>query len=144
MNTIQINKVLTNHVKYFQGVYPIHLLPSTLIKPSIIVMNLDKHYMPGWHWIAVCISDSGYDEYLDSYSLPPYKLEIMSFMQSNSISWKFNSNRLQDVTSDFCGRYCCIYGLHTAKGQSMTSFVNVLLPARYTCNDKRAVRMFHA
>jgi len=47
MNTMQISKVLSKHVEYLQGVYPIDLLPSTLIKPSIIVINLDKHYMPG-------------------------------------------------------------------------------------------------
>jgi hypothetical protein len=53
MNTIQIDKVLSKHVKYFQGVYPLYLLPSTLIKPSIIVINLDKNYMPGSHWVTV-------------------------------------------------------------------------------------------
>jgi len=57
MNSIQIHEVLTKHVKYFQGVYPIDLSPSTLIKTSIIVINLYKHYMPGSHWIAVCFSD---------------------------------------------------------------------------------------
>jgi len=65
MNFIQIRKVLTKRVKYFQGVYPIDNLPSTLIKPSIIVINLDKHYMPGSHWVGVCFSDSGYAEYFD-------------------------------------------------------------------------------
>jgi hypothetical protein len=70
MNTTQIDKVLPKHVKYFQGLYPIDLLPSTLIKPSIIVINLNKHYMFGSHWVAVCISDSGYAEYFDSYGLP--------------------------------------------------------------------------
>jgi len=49
MNSIQIHKVLTKHVKYFQGVYRIDLLPSTLINPSIFVINLDMHYMPGSH-----------------------------------------------------------------------------------------------
>jgi len=49
MNSIQIHKVLTKHVKYFQGIYPMDLLSSTLIKPSIIVINLDKHYMPVSH-----------------------------------------------------------------------------------------------
>ena len=42
MNTVQIHKVLTKHVKYFQGFYPINLLTSTLIKQSIIIINLDK------------------------------------------------------------------------------------------------------
>ena len=81
MNTLQINKVLTKYVKYSEGVYPIDLLPSTLIKPSIIVINHDKHYMPGSHRVSVCVSDSGYAEYFDSYGLPPYKFEIMAFLQ---------------------------------------------------------------
>jgi len=66
MNFIQIHKVLTKHAKYFQVVYPIELLPSTHTKPLIIVINLDKHYMPGSHWVAVCFSDSGCAEYFDS------------------------------------------------------------------------------
>jgi hypothetical protein len=100
MNTIQIKKVLTKHVKYFQGVYPIDLLPSTLKKPPIFGINLDKHYMPGSYWVAVCFSDSGYAEYFDSYGLPPYKLEIMAYLQRHSISWTFNRHRLQGLTSN--------------------------------------------
>ena len=69
MNTIQINRVLSKHVKYFQGVYPIDLLAVTLLKPSIIVINFDEHYMPGSHSVAVCFSDSDYTEYFDSYGL---------------------------------------------------------------------------
>jgi hypothetical protein len=53
MNTIQIHKALTKQVKFFQVVYPIDLLTSTLIIPSLIVINLDKHYMLGSHWVAV-------------------------------------------------------------------------------------------
>jgi len=67
MNTVQNHKVLTKHVNYFQGLYPLDLLPCTLIKPAIIVINLDKHYMPISHWVAVRFSDSGYAEYFDSY-----------------------------------------------------------------------------
>jgi len=103
MNATQIDKFLSNHVKYFQGVYSIDLLTSTLIKPSIIVYNLDKHYMPGLHWVAVCISESGYAEYFDSYGLPPYKLEIIAFLQRHAKSWTFNRHRLQGITSNVCG-----------------------------------------
>jgi hypothetical protein len=120
MNTTQIHKVLSKHVKYFQGVYPKDRLPSTLIEHSIIVVNLDKHYMPGSHWVAVCISDSGYAEYFDTYGLPPYKLKIISFLQLHSISWPFNRHRLQGLTWNVCGHYCCIYALHRAGGQTMT------------------------
>jgi len=144
MNTIQIHKVLTKHVKYFQGVYPIVLLPSTLINSSIIVINLDKHYMPGSHWVAVCFSDSGCAEYFDSYGLPPFKYEIVAYLQRHSISCTFNRHRLQGLTSNVCRHYCCLYSLHRARRLSTTSFVNMVLPARYTCNDKRAVQMFRA
>jgi hypothetical protein len=142
MNTTQIHKVLSKHVKYFQGFYPIDLLPSTLIKPSIIVVNLDKHYIPCSHWVALCISDSGYAEYFDSYGLPPYRLEIIAFLQRHPISWTFNRHKLQGLTSNVCGHYCCIYALSSAEGQTMTSFVDMFVPARYTCNDKKAVRFF--
>jgi hypothetical protein len=143
MNTLQIRKVLTKHVKYFQDVYPIDLLPSTLIKPSILI-NLDKHYMAGSHWVAVCFSASGYAEYFDSYGLSPFKNEITAYLQRHSISWTFNRHRLQGLTSNVCGHYCCLYAFHKALGQSMTSFVDLFLPARYTCIDERAVRLFRA
>jgi hypothetical protein len=100
--------------------------------------------MPGSHWVAVCFSDSGYAEYFDSYGLPPYKLEIMAYLQCHSISWTFNRHRLQGLTTNVCGHYCCIYALHRARGLSMTSFVNMFSPARYTYNDIKAVRMFRA
>ena len=129
MNTLQISKVLTKHVKYFQGVYPKDLLPSTLIKPPIIVINLDKYYMPGSHWVGVCFSDSDYVEYFDSYDLSPYKLEIMAYIHRHSISWTFNRHRLQGFTSKVRGHYCCIYALRRAKGLSMMSFVNMFLPS---------------
>ena len=138
MNTTQIDKVLSKHVKYFKGVYPMDLLPSTLIKPSVIVVNLDKHHMPASHWVA------GYTEYFDSYGLPHYELEIIAFLQRHSISWTCNRHRLQGLTSNVCGHYCCMYALHRAGGQTMTSFVNMFVSARYTCSDKKAVGLFRA
>jgi hypothetical protein len=144
MNSIRIHKVLTKHVKYFQGVCPIGLLPSTFIKPSIIVINLDRYYMPGSNLVAVCFSDSGCTEYFDSYGLPPFKYEIMAYLQRNTISWTFNRHRLQGLSSYVCGHYCCLYTNHRARGLSMTSFVNMFQTARYTCNDKKVMRMFRA
>ena len=141
---MQISKILTKHVEYFQGVYPKDLLPSAHIKPSIIVINLDKYYMPGSQWVALCFSNSGYAEYFESYGLPPYKLEITSYLQNHSISWTFNHPRLQGLTSNVCGHYCCFYALHRARGLSMTSLASMFSPARYTCKDIRAVRMFRA
>ena len=132
MNTVQFHKDLTKHVKCFQGLYPLDLLTSTLIKPSIIIVILDKNYMRGSHWVADCFSDSGYTEYFDSYGLPPFKLEIMAYIQRRLISWTFNHHRLQGFISNACGHYCCLYALQRSSGLSMTSFVNMFIPAGYT------------
>ena len=86
----------------------------------MIAINLDKHYMPGSHCVAVCISDSGYAEYFDSYDLPPYKFEIKVFLQRHSIFWTFKRHRLHGFSSNDCVHYCCIYALHRGEGKTMT------------------------
>jgi hypothetical protein len=144
MNTIQLDRVLSKSVKYFSGMYPIGLLQSILLKPAVIVINIDKLYMPGSHWLVVCFYNSGYAEYFYSYGLPPYKHGIMAFLQRHSVSWTFNRHRVQVLTTIICRHYCCIYALYGAKGLSMTSFVDMYLPVPYTCNDIKALRMFHA
>lgn len=92
--------------------------------------------MPSSQWVAVCISDSEYVEYFHSYCLPPYKFEIIAFLQRYSISWTFKLHRLQGLTSNFCGLYCCIYALHRQRGQYMTSLANMFVSARYTWTKK--------
>ena len=138
MNTLQI---LTKRVNYFEGMYPLDLLSSSLIKPSIIVINLDKHYMPGSHWVAVCFPTLG----------TPNILIRAGYHNSNLKSWHtckatqflgHLTGRLQGLSSNVCGHYCCFYALHS--GLSITSFVNMFVSARYTCNVKRAIRMFRA
>ena len=107
--------------------YPLDHSASAILKPLIIVINLDKHYVPCSHCKAVCFSESGYTEYFDSCGLPPFKLEINSYLQRHLISWTFNHHRIQGLTSNVCGYYCCLYTLHKASGQSMTSFVSTFV-----------------
>ena len=142
--TIQINRILSKHLNYFQEVYPIDLLLSTLLNPSIIVINLSKNYISGSHCLDLCFSNSECAEYFDSCDLPPYKLKIMTYLHRHSISCEFNCYRLKGLTANNCGHYCHIYAFHRAKGLSMTSFVNMFLPAPYTFNDIGAVNMFRA
>jgi len=68
----------------------------------------------------------------------------MAYLQRHSISWTFNRLRLQGLTSNVCGHYCCLYTNHKAQGLSMTSFVDMFLPARYTYNNKSVVQMFRS
>jgi len=111
MNAIHINKVLTKHVKYFQGVYPNDLLPSTLIKSSIC--HQPRQALHVRFALGICISDCGYVECFDSYGLPPYKFEIMASLERHSISWTFKPHTLQGLTWNVCGHYCYIYALQS-------------------------------
>jgi len=72
--TIQINRILSKYLNYFQEVYSISLLLSTLLNPSMIVINLSKNYISGSHCLNLCFSNSECAEYFDSCDLPPYKL----------------------------------------------------------------------
>ena len=68
----------------------------------------------------------------------------MAFVQRHSISWTFNLHRLQGLPSNVFVYYCCIYDFHRVSGLTMTSFVNMFVSVCYTCNNKKAVRMFNS
>jgi len=95
--------------------------------------------MPGSHWEAV--SPTPGTPNIDSYGLPPFKYEIMAYLQRHSISWTFNRHRLQGITSNVCGYYCCVYALQS-QGTIHDVVPKHVLPARYTRNDKMVVQMF--
>jgi len=96
MNITQIEKVSSKHEKYYQGVYPIDILQSTLIKTSIFAIKLDKNYMPDSHLVAVCISESRYAESFDSFGQPHYKFEIMALLKRHLISWNSTATDYRD------------------------------------------------
>lgn len=52
--------------------------------------------MPDSNRVAVCISETGYAEYFHSYDLLPYKLEIMAFLQCQSLG--IQNHRIQGLT----------------------------------------------
>ena len=56
MNSIQISNLMNQDEyirRHFKGVYPIDLIPENLVYPSIIVVNQDKSYQVGSHWIVI-------------------------------------------------------------------------------------------
>jgi len=90
INTVQINKVLTKHVKNVHGEHPIIILISTFKNPNITITNFDKYFMPNSHLVIVRFSDSGHAEYFELYVLPTYNLEIIAYLQRHLISSKLN------------------------------------------------------
>ena len=86
--------------------------------------------MPGSHCVALCFSDCGHAEYFDSYGLPPYKLETMSYLQNHSTSWTLNRH----LTTRFnikCVRPLLL-PLRTPQGQGTVH--DVIHEYVYTCS----------
>ena len=100
---------MMRHDPTFVGVFPINRLPPYLLnKPSSIIVNLDEHYKPGSHWVAIKLEKFKPAYYFDSFgNYPPN--EIICFMERNAKTWIHNDKKYQSETSSFCGYYCVLF-----------------------------------
>ena len=74
MNSMQISRFMNQDKfirKRFKGVYPIDLIPGDLTPPSIIVVNLDRSYEKGSHWIVLHYNDIEWAEHFNSLGKKP-------------------------------------------------------------------------
>ena len=69
MNTIELERMVADCVRRFDGVFSSDHLPT---KPRLLVSNTDPSDMPGEHWVAIYVDDDGrYGEYFDSLGRRP-------------------------------------------------------------------------
>lgn len=123
MNTSQIEQTLRG-IPTFAGVFPSDMLPKEFNKPSTFIINLDPHFLAGSHWIAVTIKPNSFAWYFDSYGLPPFIKSLKDFLTFHSYHCTFNPHQLQDLSSDICGQYVCLYTLYVCtRGYTMAEFV---------------------
>ena len=118
--TPQVNQLVRNdrHARqYFLGTFPTDKLPFRANPPLGIVVNLDKSYQPGSHWVAVWVSEQGVGTYFDSFGLPPVTSELNQFM--NRMPWRYNKKRFQHLTSDDCGYYAVLFLILSSKGWTL-------------------------
>lgn len=117
LSNYDINEYLRN-VNNFQGVYSIDNLPS--IPYGCGVVNLDKSYQKGSHWVCYYNDDKlNFIEYFDpfgEYKLKNVKIkknfipqEIVNFLKSSNKKIMYNDGFIQDISSSKCGAYCCYY-----------------------------------
>jgi len=138
MNTTEIDVILKRHNNakyYFGGVFSRDCLPL-LAKYRAYIVNLDKMCDNGSHWIAIFFDKNRKAEYFDSYGLPPLFPEIISFLDQNSVSWSYNSKRLQSRNTLVCGQYCIYYILNRLKHKSLKKIINEF-SFTYFKNDRK-------
>ena len=106
MNTYQIDRVIRQHVRRFDGVFACDRLPT---KPRLMVCNTDPSDMPGEHWIAIYVDDDGrYGEYFDPLGRAPTRI-FERYMNEHCCEWIYNCKQLQSIASRFCGYYCACF-----------------------------------
>jgi len=67
--------------------------------------------------------------------------EFLAFIRRNYMAWDYNKRQLHGLTSDVCGKYCCLFGLYMNRGYIPQQFVALF----DVCNEDRHVeRMFTA
>jgi hypothetical protein len=140
MYTLQILCALRD-VRSFAGVFPSDLLPHSLAHACTVIINADPHKEKGSHWLAVQLlpkSSSAY--YFDSYGMPPTLIPaIHEFIRRNSTVWDYKRRQLQGLTSNVCGKYCCLFALYASRGYGPRQNVGLL-----DAGDRQIERAFLA
>jgi len=99
------------------GVYARDQIPTRIESfPCGLIVNTDKSYLPGRHWLAFYFESKDKVEFFDSYGHSP---EYFNFTAD-----VYNNKRLQSSTSDVCGQYCLYFLLNRCRGLPMKAFVN--------------------
>jgi len=108
MDTVHILLPLRN-VYSFLDVYASDHSPRSITNTCTAIVNADPYTERGSHWLAVHFhpkSSSAY--YFDSYGILPFVPNILAFIRRNCRTWDHNKRQLQGLSSDVCGKYCCL------------------------------------
>jgi len=112
MDTVQLLCTLRK-VNSFLYVYPSDLLPRSITNICTVIVNADHHTVGDSQWLAIHFcpkASSAY--YFDSYCIAPFVPDILALVKRNCTTWDRYKLQLQSLTSDVCGKYCCLFGLY--------------------------------
>lgn len=125
MNTGQIRRLLNSKPtvkQIFKGVFALDKIPSKITDlPSCLVVNFDKSFQPGSHWVALYISNLT-TEYFDSYGSQPTHDSILKLLKDNYL---YNAEKLQNPITTVCGQYCIFFLWKKSCGWSMEKILDV-------------------
>ena len=141
MDTHQIDYVLKHHSStkpYYKGTYASDQLPREIstVKQCYVV-NTDPSNKTGSHWVAFYF-EGGKGEFFDSYGNEPsfYSSTFTTFLQRNSLSWVYNTKRVQGAVSTVCGQYCIYYIMKRCRDQGLSRIMSVF-GNDYRQNDQK-------
>jgi hypothetical protein len=128
MNSTEILTVLRSDQVLSQmivGVFPIDKIPPPASVPSGFVINLDKHTLPGSHWVALYIDTNSKCEFFDSYGLEPNK-QIRNYIEKHFSVLKYNRKCVQKFFTASCGQLCIYFLVWRVRGVPMKTIAQSL------------------
>lgn len=122
---------------HFLGVHPSDSLAHLRVSPpASLIVNLDPHYLPGSHWVAIFIPRYGHAAYFDSLGMYPMIDDIIFFLDTNSRDgWCFNPYMYQDLRSVYCGYYAMAFIKLAHRDFDLTDFDECFIRGNGPYND---------
>ena len=109
----------------FRGVYSRNDLPIWTPTTSLYVCNMDPNHKHGEYWMTIYIDNDRRGEYFNSFGMPPYFEELVTFLNNNTKSWTHNKRVVQDAYSSACRYHCIFYAVHRCVGFGVGSIANM-------------------
>ena len=78
---------------------------------SIIVVNQDKSYQVGSHWVVLHHNDVKKADHFDSLGKKPIEY-LNNLLISKNITYKYNNKRIQNYMTETCGHFCLYYSYY--------------------------------
>ena len=104
--------------------YPSDILPPSIIRSAIFIVNTDPHTAKGTHWLAVHVQPRSYSGcFFDSYGLPSFNPEILNFLNCVFSVREYNTTQLQGWASTVCGEYYCLFAPYMDRRYTPKEFV---------------------
>ena len=129
MDSQQLTTLLTRDPRtrrLVRGVYARDRLPRDRVGyPSGFIVNTHPHTKAGEHWIAMYIDGTGVGEYFDSFGLPPLHKAFTTFLARHCVTWTFNTQTVQAISSSTCGLYCVYYLTMRSRGVTLKQLLRV-------------------
>ena len=99
-------------------------MPRSVTQTATVIFNDDPHTEKGSHWLAIHFLPKSSNAYFfDSYGIVPLVPDLTAFIRRNCTVWDCNRRQMQGLTSNVCGKYCCLFAVYTDKGFTPKQFV---------------------
>lgn len=146
MNSNQLSLALGSHKDtrtFFKGVFAADRLPRKCYPPSALIVNTDPARKQGTHWVGIFIDENRRGDFFDSYGLPPYIKEHITFLDRECSSWRYNRKKIQGWTSATCGSYSSVFLAYRCKGFSMNHFLKHFNAENNKKNDEVIIKLYN-